>query len=184
MSGGTFWEDIFGNPHPVCVEIGSGRGEFLLASAHANPSRNFFGIERSRRRVEEIQRKLDSGGPSNARILLGDATCVIEMIPDACVTTYVIQFPDPWWKRRHHRRRILTERFVTALARTLVPAGTIELMTDVEEYFDMARGLLDAQSSLQDVSGESPREEWLTSFARKARTKNARIYVSTHRRRR
>jgi tRNA (guanine-N7-)-methyltransferase len=183
MNGTGFWKAVFGNDNAVSVEIGPGRGEFLLNAARENPHRSFYGIERSRRRAAGIQRMLDLTGLPNARVLLADATCVIRLLPDACVTSYIVQFPDPWWKRRHHRRRLFTEALVASLVRTLVPGGTIHLVTDVEDYFDMAQGLLDSHPGLQRIPADPSWADGVTSFARKALARRSIVFASIHQRR-
>jgi tRNA (guanine-N7-)-methyltransferase len=183
MTGTTFWQAIFGNDNAVTIEIGPGRGEFLLEAARANPHRNFYGIEHSRRRAAETLRRIDVLGLPNARVLLADATCVIGLLPDACVESYIVLFPDPWWKRRHHRRRLFTETLVDLLVRTLVPGGTVHLVTDVEDYFQIAQGLLQSHCELQSLPFELSWPGERTSFARKARARNAPIFASTHQRR-
>ncbi len=118
----------------------------------------------------------------NARVVNGDATCVLDLLPDACVAGYFVQFPDPWWKRRHHRRRVWTGPFVALLRGTLMPGGTIELITDVPDYFALAQKLLDADPELERVTA-GPYEGAATAFARKARARGATIHRSVHRRR-
>jgi len=182
FEGPALWTAIFGNTHPVSVEIGSGRGEFLIASAAQNPHENFLGIERSARRVREVAVRLAAQGLANARILGADATCVIRLIPGTCVAAYYILFPDPWWKRRHQRRRLMTAPFVAELRRTLVPDGTIHLVTDVGDYFGLAQRQLNADPALEPVEyPDTPRAS--TSFARKAAARGGRLYASVHRRR-
>lgn len=183
MTGTGFWKAIFGNDNLVSIEIGPGRGDCLIASARANPEHNFFGIERSRRRVADIQHKIDNAGLANARVLMADATCLIRLLPDACVATYVVQFPDPWWKRRHHRRRLFTESFVDEVARTLIAGGTIELITDVGDYFRLAQALLDAHHALNRLPVDPSHHRDATNFARKAHARQAKTFASVHQRR-
>ena len=175
------WQLIFANDHPVAVEIGPGRGEFLFASARRNPTRNFFAIEHSASRTREIVDKLTRSGPDNARVICGDATCLIELLPASCVAAFHVLFPDPWWKRRHQKRRLWTAPFVAALRRALQPGGTIELITDVGDYFVLAQGLLDADPALEVVTVGHP-AALSTSFARKAARRGSLIYRSVHRR--
>ncbi len=178
----ALWLTVFGNLHPVAIEIGPGRGEFLLAQARAHPERNLFGIERSAARASAIERRLEAARLPNARIVNGDATCIMGLLPDACVATYYVQFPDPWWKRRHHRRRLFTAAWVATLRRTLEPGGTIELVTDVAEYFTLARGFLDRDPGFELIATGLTTDA-CTSFARKAVNRGAALYRSVHRRR-
>lgn len=176
------WQQIFGNDRPVAVEIGPGRGDFLLAGARRDPARNFYAIERSAARARAIDAKLTRDGLQNARVVSADATCLIELLPATSVAAFYVQFPDPWWKRRHHRRRVWTPRFVAALRRALVADGTVELTTDVGDYFALAQRYLAADPGLEVVTIGHP-TDLRTSFARKAAQRGAMIYRSVHRRR-
>jgi tRNA (guanine-N7-)-methyltransferase len=175
------WRQIFGNDRPVAVEIGPGRGEFLLASARETPARNFYAIERSAARARTITEKLARSRVENARVISGDAVRVIGLLPASCVAAFHIQFPDPWWKRRHHKRRLWTPHFVAALRRVLVLDGTVELITDVGDSFALAQSCLSADPGLEVVTMGHP-TELHTSFARKAAARGATIYRSVHRR--
>jgi tRNA (guanine-N7-)-methyltransferase len=176
------WCEIFGNDRAVEVEIGPGRGEFLLATAEAHPERNYFAIERSHSQTRLLAARLAAAGLINARVLQGDAACIVRLLPDACVSAFHVLFPDPWWKRRHHRRRFWTAGVVTHLRRALVMGGTIELVTDVEDSFRQAQRLLDADPGLDRLCAGETRDGPLTTFARKAALRRATIHRSVHRR--
>jgi tRNA (guanine-N7-)-methyltransferase len=177
------WRQIFGNDHPVGLEVGPGRGDFLLASAERHPTWNFFAIEHSASRTREIAATLAARGVDNARVLCGDAACLIELLPAASVAAIYVQFPDPWWKRRHHKRRVWTPRFAAALHRALLADGTVELVTDVADYFALAQTCLAGEPGLELMAlGGAP--ELLTSFARKAARQGTPIHRSVHRKRR
>lgn len=178
VDGAALWLGVFGNHRPVSIEIGPGRGEFLIACARANPARNFFGIERSPRRARDLEGKLR--GLPNARVIYGDAPCLLHLLPDRCVAAYHVQFPDPWWKRRHRRRRLVTTAFVATVRRTLAIGGTIELLTDVAEYFSEAQQRLDGNPALECLSA-GPFPTASSTFARKAQARGAQIYRSVHR---
>lgn len=137
------WEDIFGNANPVEVEIGPGKGSFLLAAAHSAPEHNFFGVEFSRRRVYRIKQLIEREQPGNVLALAADIGCVLNtLIRPESVTIFHLYFPDPWWKRRHQRRRLFQGDFCVALTRALVPGGKILIATDVHTYFiEMVRQL-------------------------------------------
>jgi tRNA (guanine-N7-)-methyltransferase len=130
------WLEIFGNANPVEVEIGPGKGAFLLALARNHLKRNFFGVELSKRRAFRLARLIERDGPANVIVIHADVTCLVRtmMWPES-VVAYHLYFPDPWWKSRHHRRRLFREDFTIALTRTLAPGGTIFLASDVREYF-------------------------------------------------
>jgi tRNA (guanine-N7-)-methyltransferase len=130
------WSDIFGNTNPVEVEIGPGKGAFLLAMARHTPEHNFFGVEISKRRALRLASLIERDGPANAIAIHADISCLLPlMIWPVSVTTYHLYFPDPWWKQRHHRRRLFRDDFAMTLVRTLVPGGKILLASDVAEYF-------------------------------------------------
>lgn len=181
--GPVFWRELFGNVQPTYLEIGPGRGEFLLASAASHPERNFLAIERSRSRARLLEARIATAGLRNAHVINGDAGCVVDLIPDACVAAYVIQFPDPWWKRRHRSRRVVTADLVAAMARTLHPGGTIEVVTDVPEYFEHIQSLLDGHPELVRLAPTGSEATPITSFARKAGTRGSPLCRSTHHRR-
>ena len=143
------WQEVFGNSKPVEVEVGPGKGSFLLAAARRTPEHNFFGIEFSRRRLHRINRLIERDGPDNVRAIAADVGCVLHSLirPDS-VTTFHVYFPDPWWKRRHYRRRIFRDDFAAGLGRALVPGGTILIATDVQAQFARILDQLNAVPSL------------------------------------
>jgi tRNA (guanine-N7-)-methyltransferase len=177
-----FWHGVFGNERPVAVEIGPGKGDFLLASARREPQVNFFAIERSVSRALRLRQRVEAVGLGNVRVLNADAPCTLDLLPDACVERYHVQFPDPWWKKRHARRRIWTPEFVALLRRTLRPGGSIEFVTDVADYFATSLPLLDADAGLERIVA-GPIDSAQTSFARKALARGDKLYRSEHRRR-
>lgn len=130
------WAEIFGNPNPVEVEIGPGKGAFLLAMARNYPERNFFGVEISKRRAFRLAHLIEREGLANAIAIHADIGCVLRtFIWPNSVSIYHLYFPDPWWKRRHQKRRLLRDDFVSLLAATLAPGGKILLASDVPDYF-------------------------------------------------
>jgi tRNA (guanine-N7-)-methyltransferase len=175
------WRQLFGNDRPVAVEIGPGRGEFLADAARRAPDRNFFAIEHSASRTGEVAQRLQRLGIGNARILCADATCLLALVPERSVDTFYVLFPDPWWKRRHHKRRLMTPAFVATLRRALRDGGIIEVMTDVAEYFGLAVDALGSDRGLQPLADVAPRA-LQTSFARKAANRGATIYRTIYER--
>jgi tRNA (guanine-N7-)-methyltransferase len=178
----SFWRGVFGNANPVWVEIGPGRGEFLLDTARKNPQQNYFAIERAGSSARRIEAEIECRRLANARVVGGDATCVIAMLPDACVAGYYLLFPDPWWKRRHERRRVITPTFFSDLRRTLEPGGLVHFATDVRDYFMLGQSYLDADPELEPI-GEIPVMSTFTAFARKAQARGDPLFASVHRRR-
>lgn len=130
------WRVVFGNDHPVEVDVGCGKGGFLLWAAQTRPGYNFLGIERLLLRLRKVDKKASKRGLSNIRLIRLEASYLIgKLIPAESVTAYHIYFPDPWPKRRHERRRLFNAAFVSDLRRTLRAAGTVSVATDHEPYF-------------------------------------------------
>jgi len=178
---GFTWRGLFGNEKPVEVEIGPGNGIFVLAAAAARPGTNYFAIEQSHSRARMVEAGAAQRGLGNVRVLRGDAGWVVaHIVPDGSVEAYHIYFPDPWWKRRHHRRRIFTPELVDALARTLVPSGCVYLATDVPITFDLMRASLGASPRfVEDTDRPSPRLT-LTTFERKGLQRGAQIQQTAY----
>jgi len=178
------WAEIFGNTNPVEVEVGFGKGAFLLALARNRPEHNFFGVEFSKRRAFRLARLIERDGPSNAIAIHADMTCLVRtMIWPASVTAYHFYFPDPWWKTRHQRRRLFRDDFVNALARTLVTGGMIFLASDVAEYFAETVRQFSTVPELIQFPWERDHstrkgKPILTDFERKYRTEGQPIFYA------
>ena len=126
---------IFGNAHPIHIEIGSGRGEFLIKSAQQNPDINFIGIDLKEKRVKTIYRKLYNEKLKNVRIIkifLNEET--IKFLPPNSIDKIHLQYPDPWPKKRHFHRRIIQHNFIEIMHRMLMNNGIVDIATDHEDY--------------------------------------------------
>lgn len=129
------WEKIFGNSRPVDVEIGFGKCGFLLDIAAHHPEINFLGIESARKYYRKGGVKVRRAGLSNIKLLLGEARHVFQRyIPDASLHQVFVNFPDPWPKRRHAKRRLWQPAFLDVLAVKLTPAGVVDIATDDDAY--------------------------------------------------
>ena len=176
----ALWRFVFDNGHPVEVEIGPGTGTFLLGAAARVPHTNFFAIEHSHGRAARLTAALEARGLHNARVLAGDAACVVTtLLPAETIAAYHIYFPDPWWKRRHHRRRLFTPAFAAALQQTLVPGGRIHVATDVADVVTLALAALGTCPQLtRDDTMPPPRPD-ITVFERKGLARGATIHEAT-----
>lgn len=176
------WPDIFGNGHPVELEIGSGKGLFLLNAAAREPSRNFLGVEMAKKYAYKSAERIARAGLTNVKVLPGDARKFLhEFVPAESVTALHIYFPDPWWKTRHRKRRVFCEPFVIDVARALSAQGDFHFATDVQEYFGVMRELMSEHPEfLPQVEPEpkTPEHEldYLTNFERKYRIEGRPIY--------
>ncbi|HLB83981.1 MAG TPA: tRNA (guanosine(46)-N7)-methyltransferase TrmB, partial [Steroidobacteraceae bacterium] len=126
---------VFGRCARRTVEIGFGNGEALVALAAAQPAEDFLGIEVHRPGVGHLMLRCEELAVGNLRIVSQDAVDVLEQrLPPACLDEVLLYFPDPWPKKRHHKRRIVQERFVTLVASRLRSGGVFRLATDWQPY--------------------------------------------------
>lgn len=131
------WAELFGNDHPVEMEIGSGKGTFITEQAKARPEVNFFGIEYARWFWRYASDRLRRNKCMNARTVRAEAAYFLaEFVPDASIAVLHIYFPDPWPKKRHHKRRLIQPKFMPAVERILVPGGRLQVVTDHKDYFE------------------------------------------------
>lgn len=156
---------IFGRRQPLEVDIGSGKGRFLLARAAACPEVDFIGIERQRRRVEKVATKAARAGLTNIRLLHTEIRFALErLLPDQAVQTFYVFYPDPWPKRRHHPRRLINADFVRLLHRKLQPHGQVHFATDHLDYFAAAKPLFEASPLFSRCEPFMPEPDEQTDF--------------------
>ncbi len=146
------WEVLFGNANPVELEIGTGKAGFLLRRAHAYPDRNFLGIEWANKFYRYAVDRMERWQMGNVRLLRIDARHFIrEVCPRDSLTALHVYHPDPWPKKRHHKRRLFEPVFVATAVQCLVPGGRLAVQTDHAEYFEVIRTLLRAHPDLVEV---------------------------------
>jgi tRNA (guanine-N7-)-methyltransferase len=132
--GGVFAGRV-ASPLPLVVEIGFGRGEFLLALAEESPAQAFVGIEYSAKRTLKMARRIAKRELANVALVEAPAEAVLrDALPDASVACFWLNFPDPWPKKRHHRRRFVQSDTLARIARRLVPDGLLRIATDDPDY--------------------------------------------------
>ena len=180
--------DLFGNDHPLEIEVGCGKGLFLLQSALAFPEINFLGIEFDRKYQLFAATRMAKRKLANVRLANADARSFISnFLPAACCRTVHVYFPDPWWKQRHRKRRVFTAEFVSACASVLIPGGRLSVATDVEEYFKVIVDLVASEArfvAIEPTAGVAPNgEAFSTNFERKALLKGTIVHRAAYQRR-
>jgi tRNA (guanine-N7-)-methyltransferase len=180
------FEMVYGNVRQVEMEIGFGKGLFLLNSALSRPGVNFFGVEIERKYQLFTATRMAKRGLTNVRLACGDAREILrDHISTDSMKALHVYFPDPWWKTRHRKRRLWTSEFAAECARVIRPGGTLHTATDVEEYSRIIAGHLAKQPQLRELPtpGEKNPEhdlDFLTNFERKSRQAGRAIYRSLH----
>jgi len=176
------WPEFFGNDQPVQLDIGCGRGLFTVTASERHPETNFLGLEIDYREGRRGAMRLLKREQSNARILGGDCNRVLaKMIQPGSVEAAHVYFPDPWWKKRHHKRRLFTSDFVDLLARVVESGGYVHSWSDVAEYFEIIQQLMDDHPEFETRSPPDEREpkndmDYQTSFERKKRQLGLPVY--------
>ncbi|HEX3110320.1 MAG TPA: tRNA (guanosine(46)-N7)-methyltransferase TrmB [Thermoanaerobaculia bacterium] len=136
--------EVFGNDRPVVLEIGSGKGRFLISSAIEQPDVNFIGIEKSLHYHRVINERVQKRHLTNVRLINHDAFLVVrDMLADASLREIHIYFPDPWPRKREQKRRIIRAEVLEQFRRVLVDGGSGIYVTDHREYFEVAAPLLE-----------------------------------------
>ncbi len=166
------WEGIFAPdlepPLRMLVEIGFGRGEFLAVLAARQPTTAVVGVEISFKRTLKLARRLAPGPLRNVRLLQARAEEVVEdLLAPESVREFWINFPDPWPKKRHARRRVIRAAFVDGLATRLVPGGQLQVATDHAPYAEQIHETLDKAELLENANAPAP---WLREVPGRMRT--------------
>jgi tRNA (guanine-N7-)-methyltransferase len=164
---------IFGRTAPLILEIGFGDGESLVQQAAENPDKNYLGVEVHEPGVGHCLLKARDTGVNNLRLLMHDAIEVLtHQIPSASLTRVNLYFPDPWPKKRHHKRRIIQEGFLTMIADRLVEGGTLNIATDWADYREhiddvFSRSECFTCTERREHQGERPLDRPQTKFERR-----------------
>ena len=176
--------ELFGRDAPLEVEMGSGKGLFLQTAAAANPAHNFLGVEVAAKYARFIAARLAKRNLSNAIGVHGDGLKLFrEHLVDASVAAVHVYFPDPWWKARHHKRRVMNEPLLADVVRVLQPQGRLHFWTDVKEYFEATLELIAEKTPLVGPLPveEKPAEhalDYRTHFERRTRLHGEAVYRS------
>lgn len=153
-AGFVDWSQYFGNSHPVELEIGTGRTHYLFERASIAPDRNLIGIEWKAKWVTQAQKKIAREGIQNVYIMHANAWVMAPKLLDPeSIVNVTFHFPDPWWKKRHHKRRILNDEFTNIIVSKLKPGGTIFVQSDVKPLAEEYLGVLDNHPKLINKAG-------------------------------
>lgn len=163
---------LFGRDAPVMIEIGFGNGEALLEFAKSNPQIDCLGIEVHRPGVGHLLLGVHEAGLKNVRAVCHDAVEVLQRFAAQSISFLHIFFPDPWHKKRHHKRRLIQPSFVALISPLMKGDGLLRLATDWEHYALQMREVLDASADFENVAGSSgfierPAMRPLTRFERR-----------------
>ncbi|MHC4595319.1 MAG: tRNA (guanosine(46)-N7)-methyltransferase TrmB [Planctomycetota bacterium] len=180
---------IFGRSGPVHIEIGTGKATFLLNQARAQPDDNFLGIEWARKYYRYAVDRIGRWGLTNVRIIRTEAAAFLtDFVPDNSVSCFHVYFPDPWPKKRHHKRRFFCPANLEQLLRCLKKDGQLRIATDHADYFEQIQKLIAVQDErLEEIeffpTAGADRGEWVgTNFERKYIKDKRPIYTLAVRR--
>lgn len=179
------FQKVFGNKNPVEMEIGFGKGAYLVESATRRPGTNYFGLEHEKKYAYLTASRLARRCLENCRVMAADGAKILGMnVPPGSLRAVHLYFPDPWWKTRHHKRRILTPTFLTCVAKGLGHGHLFHLATDVREYFFNSLKMLETSRDLALLnawqSGQEPvGDAIVTNFERKALAQGHTIHRLT-----
>jgi tRNA (guanine-N7-)-methyltransferase len=168
--------EVFGNAHPVILEIGSGKGRFLISSAMERADRNFIGIEKSLHYHRVIAERVGKRHLTNVRLINHDAFLVMQrMLADESIAEVHIYFPDPWPRKREQKRRIIRPDALEQIRRVLVPEGEGIYVTDHRQYFESASPIL-AGFFHTETRIPGPDDPPRTNYEAKYRAEGREIY--------
>jgi tRNA (guanine-N7-)-methyltransferase len=176
------WHAVFGNDRPVEIEVGFGKGLFLLTESATHPEVNYLGIEIERKYQMFTATRLAKRGRANVRVACADARVLLrDRVTSGSVRAVHVYFPDPWWKKRHHKRRVFTPEFVAEVARVLAPGGRLLAATDVPECAAVVAELVPAHTPLRPLPPPPEHEpahdlDYLTNYERKFRKQGKAVH--------
>lgn len=180
---------VFQREAPTVLEIGFGNGASLAAMAAAAPEKNFIGIEVHRPGVGQLLKSVAEAGLDNVRVVSGDAVQFLDnRIADGTLSRVQVYFPDPWHKKRHHKRRLIQPAFVAHLGDKLRPGGELHLATDWQDYAEHMHAVMSVAEMFENCSEHGdyiPRPAYRpeTKFEQRGQRKGHGVWDLLYRRR-
>ena len=148
-------DTLFNRPAAITLEVGFGNGDSLIQQAGSNPQNNYLGIEVHRPGVGRLLHLADNAGISNVRVINHDAVEVLQQqIPDQGLDCVQLFFPDPWHKKRHHKRRIVKTEFIQLIHQKLKPGGLFHLATDWQDYAEHMLAEMEQAKGFSNTAGK------------------------------
>jgi len=172
---------VFGRRAPCTLEIGFGNGDALLTLAEQQPECDFIGIEVHRPGVGRLLQQLQAREPGNVRVMREDALQILKTcLPDNSLDRILLFFPDPWHKKRHHKRRIVQPGFIELLSRKIRPGGRLHMATDWEDYARHILAVMTQSAAFRNCAAEGdyvPRPDYRpsTKFEQRGRRLGHRV---------
>ncbi len=182
LSSPAAWEQLVPASAIVEVEVGSGKGLFLKSAATQTPHHFFVGIELAMKFANRAAERLAKADLTNAKMLRGDAQAFLrDTVPTSSVTRMHVYFPDPWWRNKHKKRRVLNDQAILDIERSLIAGGEFHFWTDVLDYYELiCAQVMDTTSLLgPKFIPERPAShhmDYTTHFERRARINGQPIY--------
>jgi len=183
------WANLFGNTNPVEIEVGTGKGLFLLHAATARPDTNFLGIEIVRKYQLYATTRYAIRKMPNVKTACADAKIVLrDSVSAGSVAAVHVYFPDPWWKKRHRKRRVFTPEFAADAARAIKLGGRLLIASDVGEYFGVMTAIVRAMPAfaerVEEADRAAPQTEmgYATNFEKKARAAGTAVWRAVYER--
>jgi tRNA (guanine-N7-)-methyltransferase len=176
-------KSLFGNQYPLELEVGSGKGLFIDNASLANPEHNYLGVEIIAKYAKHSAAKLARRQATNAMMISGNAEPLLaKSIAEGSLEAVHVYFPDPWWKKRHRKRRVLNEQSIINLTRCLRPGGRFHFWTDVLDYFEDTVELIAEISPIlgvpipEDEIAATHDLDYRTHFERRSRQNSIPVY--------
>lgn len=176
------WKEFFGNEHPLHIEVGSGKGQFIIGMALQNPDINYIGIELfDSVIVKAAEKVIEAGNPKNVRLLLVNGADLEKYFAKNDVDRLYLNFSDPWPKTRHAKRRLTHENFLKLYEAVLVDNGEIHFKTDNRGLFEfslvsMSQYGMNLKAVSLDLHAEMPEDNVMTEYEEKFSSKGQPIY--------